>query len=149
MEYMIGAGAILETGESAKVTPAMLHARVDAGLARAVGAAAIDFEGSSPEGLRRLLVLVPGWNASRFRGAVTDALVEQGTCSLADVLQKLAQAAGVAEVHLFSHWLPDEPTCRSLAECGIGLVSYPLETIRTAAVVAGQRHIRWKASRAA
>lgn len=149
MEYMIGAGAILETGEAAKVTPAMLHARVDAALSRSVGAAAIDFEGSSADALRRLLVLVPGWNARRFRSSVTDALIEKGTCSLADVLAKLAAAAGVAEVHLFSHWLPDEDTCASLAQRGIGLVTYPLEAIRSAAVVAGQRHTRWKASRAA
>jgi hypothetical protein len=149
MEYMIGAGAILETGQAAKVTPAMLHARVDPALARSVRAAAVDFEGSSAEALRRLLVLVPGWNAGQFRSAVTDPLIEQGTCSLADVLAKLAGAAQVAEVHLFSHWLADDATCRTLAERGITLIAYPLEAIQSAAVVAGQRHRRWKASRAA
>lgn len=149
MEYMIGAGAILETGASAKVTPAMLHARVDPALSRSVQAAAIDFEGSSPETLRRLLVLVPGWNARRFRLEVTGRLIEQGTCSLADVLASLASAAGVREVHLFSHWLPDDATCRDLSDRGIGLITYPLEAIRTAAVVAGQRHTRWKATHAA
>ena len=149
MEYMIGAGAILETGEAAKVTPAMLHARVDPALARSVRAAAIDFEGSSSESLRRLLVLVSGWNAGEFRSAVSDRLIERGTCSLADVLSTVADAAGVREVHLFSHWLPDEATHRALTERGIGVVAYPLEAIESAAVVAGQRHTRWKAVRAA
>lgn len=149
MEYMIGAGAILETGESAKVTPATLHARVDPALARLVRAAAVDFEGSSPENLRRLLVLVPGWNASKFRSNVTAGLIERGTCSLGDVLIQVAAAAGTAEVHLFSHWLPDDATCRAVAARGIALTAYPLEAIQTAAVVAGQRHIRWKATRAA
>jgi hypothetical protein len=149
MEYMIGAGAVLETGAAAKATPAMVHARVDAALSRSVGAAAIDFEGSSADSMRRLLVLVPGWNARRFRMSVTDRLVERGTCSLADVLATVAGAAGVSEVHLFSHWLPDDRTCRTLAKRGIGLTAYPLEAIHTAAVVAGQRHTRWKASPAA
>jgi hypothetical protein len=149
MEYMIGAGAILESGEAAKVTPAMLHARVDPALAKSVRAAAVDFEGSSPESLRRLLVLVAGWNAGQFRSAVSDKLIERGTCSLADVLLMVAEAAKAPEVHLFAHWLPDDATYQALAERGIGLVAYPLEAIESAAVVAGQRHTRWKAVRAA
>ncbi len=149
MEYMIGAGAILETGESAKVTPAMLHARVDPALAQSVRAAAVDFEGSSPASLRRLLVLVSGWNAGQFRSGVGDKLIERGTCSLADVLSTVALAADAPEVHLFAHWLPDEATCKVLSARGIGLIAYPLEAIESAAVVAGQRHTRWKAVRAA
>jgi hypothetical protein len=149
MEYMIGAGAILETGEAAKVTAAMLHARVDPMLARSVKAAAVDFDGNSPEALRRLLVLVPGWNAGRFRSRVSQPLIERGTCSLADVLSMLAGAAEAAEVHLFAHWLPDDMTYQALAQRGIELVVHPLEAIESAAVVAGQRHTRWKAARAA
>ena len=149
MEYMIGAGAILETGEAAKVTPAMLHARVDPALARSVRAAAIDFEGSSSESLRRLLVLVPGWNAGQFRSAVSDRLIERGACSLGDVLSLVAQAAQTAEFHLFAHWLPDDATIRKLADLGIALIAHPLEAIESAALVAGQRHTRWKAVRAA
>ncbi len=149
MEYMIGAGAILETGEFAKVTAAMLHARVDAMLARSVKAAAVDFDGNSPGALRRLLVLVPGWNAGRFRSCVTNPLIERGACSLADVLSMLAGAAQAPEIHLFAHWLPDDATCAALSGRGIGLVVHPLETIASAAVVAGQRHTRWKAARAA
>jgi hypothetical protein len=149
MEYMIGAGAILETGDAAKVTTATLHARVDPMLARSVKAAAVDFDGNSPDALRRLLVLVPGWNAGRFRSQVTHPLIERGTCSLADVLCMLAGAAQTMEVHLFAHWLPDDATCKALAERGLGLVVHPLEAIESAAVVAGQRHTRWKAVRAA
>jgi hypothetical protein len=149
MEYMIGAGAILETGNAAKVTAAMLHARVDPMLARSVSAAAVDFDGTSHDALRRLLVLVPGWNASRFRSRVTDPLIERGTCSLADVLSTLAGAAQSAEVHLFAHWLPDEATYATLKGRGIGLIVHPLEAIESAALVAGQRHTRWKAARAA
>ena len=149
MEYMIGAGAILETGDAAKVTAAMLHARVDVMLARSVKAAAVDFDGNSPEALRRLLVIVPGWDAGRFRSHVTDALIERGACSLADVLSMLAAAAQTPEIHLFAHWLPDDATYAALTKLGIGLVVHPLEAIESAAVVAGQRHTRWKASRAA
>ncbi len=149
MEYMIGAGAILETGEAAKVTAAMLHARVDPMLARSVKAAAVDFDGNSPDALRRLLVLIPGWNARLFRSRVTDPLIERGTCSLADVLSMLAAAAQTPEIHLFAHWLPDDATCGALARRGIGLVVHPLEAIESAAVIAGQRHTRWKAARAA
>jgi len=149
MEYMIGAGAMLESGEAAKVTPAMLHARVDPALALTVRAAAVDFEGSSPESLRRLLVLVSGWNAGQFGSAVTEKLVERGTCSLSDVLSLVAQAAQATEFHLFAHWLPDDATYRKLAELSIELIAHPLETIESAALVAGQRHILWKAPRAA
>ncbi len=149
MEYMIGAGVILESGEAAKITPAMLHARVEPALAQSVRAAAVDFEGSSPESLRRLLVLIPGWNAGQFRSAVTKKLVERGTCSLGDVLSMVAQAAQAGELHLFAHWLPDGATCQALAERGIDLVAHPLEAIDSAALVAGQRHTRWKAVRAA
>lgn len=149
MEYMIGAGAMLETGEAAKVTPAMLHARVDSALAQTVRAAAVDFEGSSPESLRRLMVLVPGWNASQFRTSVTRKLIERGACSLGDVLSLVAQAAQASEFHLFAHWLPDDGTYRKLADLGIELIAHPLEAIESAALVAGQRHTRWKAVRAA
>lgn len=146
---MIGAGAILESGESAKVTAAMLHARVDPMLARSVTAAAVDFDGNTADALRRLLVLVPGWNAGKFRSLVTQPLIERGTCSLADVLVTLAAAAQTRQVHLFAHWLPEAGTYAALAGGGIELVVHPLEAIESAALVAGQRHTRWKAARAA
>jgi len=149
MEYMIGAGAILETGDSAKVTAAMLHARVDPMLARSVTAAAVDFDGNAAGALRRLLVMVPGWNAGKLRSLVTQPLIERGTCSLADVLATLAESAQTRQVHLFAHWIPDDVTYAALSGHGIELVVHPLEAIESAALVAGQRHTRWKAARAA
>lgn len=146
MDYIIGAGAILETGENGSITPATLHAHVDEALAARVKAAAIDFEGASPTALRRLLLIAPGWNAAAFRSGVTDRLRSRQTCTLADVLAALAQAAGTAEVHMFSHWLPDGQTCAELCEHGIDVIAHPLETIDAASVVAGQRNHRWRAA---
>jgi hypothetical protein len=64
---------------------------------------------------------------------------------LADVLRELAREAATNEVHLFAHWLADEPTCAALAADGITLVAHPLESIHAAALVAGQRYRRWAA----
>lgn len=144
MEYIIGAGAILETGEGGAITPATLHAQVDPALVPRVAVAAVDFEGTSAERMRRLLVIAQGWNGTRFR-AVSDKLREQRTCTLADVLRTLAQEAGAGEVHLFAHWLADEQTCETLGRAGLALVSHPLESIQAASVVAGQRLRRWAA----
>ncbi|HEV2262718.1 MAG TPA: hypothetical protein VGR69_10570 [Candidatus Rubrimentiphilum sp.] len=148
-QYLIGSGAILESGETARLTPAALHARVDPALAECVGAAAIDFEGQSLESLRRLVVIVAGWNGQRFRSEVSDTLLRRGSCSLGDVLQTLAQAVRASQVHLFSRWLPDDATYAQLQAHGVEIVAHPLEAIESAAVVAGQRHTRWTAVRAA
>jgi hypothetical protein len=145
MDYIIGAGAILETGEAGAITPATLHADVDQALAQAVRVAAIDFEGTSVEAMQRLLILAQGWNATQFRCAVSDKLRQKRTCSLADVLGTLAAEAQSDEVHVFAHWLPDESTCSGLAARGIRLVSHPLESIRAASLVAGQRLRRFAA----
>lgn len=149
MEYLIGAGAVLESGERASLTPATVHARVEPALAEIVQAAAVDFEGASLEALTRLVVLVAGWNAAEFRTAVTRRLLDRGVCSLADVLATVAEAAHSPQVHFFAHWLPDDATYAALAERGIELVAHPLEAIDSAALVAGQRHLRWKAVTAA
>ncbi|MFN2449453.1 MAG: hypothetical protein ABR508_06650, partial [Candidatus Baltobacteraceae bacterium] len=77
-----------------------------------------------------------------FRESVEAPLRAQGDCSLADVLTTLAAAAGCAEVHVFSHWLPDEATCAQVRTAGVALVAHPLETIREASVVSGQRRRR-------
>lgn len=146
MDYIIGAGAILESGENGSITPATLHAHVDQTLAARAKAVAIDFEGASPASLRRLLVVAQGFNSAAFRTGVTDRLREQRTCVLADVLGTLAHAAGTREVHLFSHWLPDVQTCTQLAQQGIEVIAHPLETIDAASVVAGQRNRRWRAA---
>ncbi len=146
MDYIIGAGAILESGERGSITPANLHAHVDSALAQAVRVAAVDFEGGSPDSLRRLLLVAKGWNAAAFRAGVSDKLREQRVCTLGDVLTTLARAAGASEVHLFAHWLPDEATCAQLSAAGVGIVTHPLESIQAASVVAGQRRRRWMAA---
>ena len=146
MDYIIGAGAILESGEAGSITPATLHAHVDAALAQRVLVAAVDFDSASAHSLKRLLILAQGWNAGRFRTEVTDKLRAKRECSLADVLCTLAQAGGAAEVHLFAHWLPDEATCAALAEHGIDLVVHPLESIEAASLVAAQRRQYWRAA---
>jgi hypothetical protein len=139
MDYIIGAGAILETGEGGTITPATLHANVDPALAQRARVLAVDFEGTSPHAMQRLLILAQGWNAAQFRTAVSDRLRQQRTCTLADVLGTLATEAQADEVHLFSHWFPDEETCAALTERGVRIVSHPVESIQAASLVAGQR----------
>jgi hypothetical protein len=145
MDYIIGAGAILETGESGTITPATLHANVDAALAQRVRAAAIDFEGTSVQAMQRLLIVAKGWNGAQFRAAVSDNLRARRECTLADVLTALAAQTQADEVHVFAHWLPDEGTCETLAARGIAVISHPLESISAASLVAGQRLRRWAA----
>ncbi len=145
MDYIIGAGAILETGESGTITPAALHANVDGALAQRVRAAAVDFEGTSADAMRRLLIVAQGWNGARFRAEVSEKLREQRECTLADVLATLASRTQADEVHVFAHWFPDEATCAALSRQGITVVSHPLESIRAASLVADQRLRRWAA----
>ena len=145
MDYIIGAGAILETGESGTITPATLHANVDPALAQRVRVAAVDFEGTAVDAMQRLLIVAEGWNAAQFRTAVSDRLRERRECTLADVLGTLAVQAQAAEVHVFAHWLPDESTCAVLARQGISIISHPLESITAASLVSGQRLRRWAA----
>lgn len=146
MDYIIGAGAILESGESGSITPATLHAHVDGALAQRVQVAAVDFDSASAHSLKRLLIIGQGWNAARFRSNVTDKLRARRECTLADVLRTLAEAAGASEVHLFAHWLPDEATCAALAQSGISLLVHPLESIEAASLVSAQRRQYWKAA---
>jgi hypothetical protein len=142
MDYIIGAGAILESEPGGGITPAALHAQVDPVLAQRVAAAVVDFEGTSPVLPMRLLAVVPGMNAGEFREAVTAPLRQHDACSLADVLRILAHGAGSAEVHFFAHWLPDDETLDALAAQGIAVVGHPLESIQAASIVAGQRFRR-------
>jgi hypothetical protein len=146
MDYIIGAGAILESGENGTITPANLHAHVDAALAQSVKALAIDFESSTLNELSRLLIVAPGWNAATFRQRISEQLPHQQTCTLGDVLCLLGQSIGTIEVHVFAHWLPDDTTCAQLKAAGITIVCHPLESIAAAAVVSGQRARRWKAA---
>ncbi|HET9097485.1 MAG TPA: hypothetical protein VFN37_12540 [Candidatus Baltobacteraceae bacterium] len=149
MDYIIGAGAILETGESGSITSATLHAQVDPALAQRVCVAAVDFEGTSLETMRRLLVIGQGWNGARFRSCVSDKLRARHECTLADVLRTLGEQAPSGEVHLFAHWFADDETCEALSRAGLTLVSHPLESIRAACLVSGQRCRRWGAVPAA
>ena len=146
MDYIIGAGAILESGEDATITPATLHARVDPVVAHRVRVLAIDLEGTSESAIARLLVFAAGWDSARFRAGVTDPLRGKGDCNLADVLEVLASASGAPEVHIFAHWLPSEETCRDLRARGVEVIAHPLETIEAASLVSGQRHRRWHAA---
>jgi hypothetical protein len=143
MEYLIGAGAFLETRGS--ITPAVLHANVDEALAAGVQAAVVDFEATKPEAMSRILVVAKGWNAARFRAAVTGELLARPECTLAEVLRVLARAAGTARIHLFAHYFPDEETVRTLREAGIEVLAHPLESIAAASVISGQRVTRYAA----
>jgi hypothetical protein len=143
-EYLIGAGAILAAGSGGLITPATLHAQTEPELAPRVGAALVDFEAARVTELSRLLVLAAGWSWPRFRVAVVDRLLERRDCSLADVVAALAEATGVSEVHLFAHWQPDDETTAALQERGICVVAHPIEAIRQAALVCGQRLERWR-----
>jgi hypothetical protein len=145
MDYIIGAGALLETGNGGSITPAALHAQVDPALAERVRAAAIDFESASLSTLRRLMVVGRGWDPATVRSSISEPLRKRGICSLADVLRVLARAAGAPEVHLFAHWLPDDETCAALREEGIAIVAHPLESIAAASLVASQRREQWPA----
>jgi hypothetical protein len=145
MDYIIGAGAILETGESGTITPATLHANVDAALAQRVRVAAIDFEGTTVERMQRLLIVAQGWNGAQFRTAVSEKLRARRECTLADVLMTLSAQAQAGEAHVFAHWLPDEATCETLAAQGIAVIAHPLESISAASLVTGQRLRRWAA----
>jgi hypothetical protein len=139
-DYMIGSGAILTAGPRATVTPATLHAQTDPLLAGVVRAAAIDYEGRRQSDLARLLLVAIGWNARRFAQGVVAPLITAGESSLADVLGTLGRAAGERVVHLFADWLPDSDLVEALNKQGVELVAHPLETIRRAALISGQRH---------
>lgn len=141
MDYIIGSGAILESGERGGITPAALHANVAVPCA-GIRAAAIDFEGTNAARVRKLLVVAQGAGTAQARAGIERPLRARGDCSLADVLCTLAQAASSDEVHLFAHWLPDEETCADLAARGVGIVVHPLEAIQAASVVSGQRYRR-------
>lgn len=148
-DYLIGSGAILTAGAAASITPATLHARVAAAIAGATRCAAIDLEGTQPGELARLLVVVQGWDGATFAREVTPRLIERATCSLAQVLAILAEAARAPEVQFFAHYLPDEATEAELNGYGVGLVTNPLAAIESAALISEQRYTRWNGVRAA
>ena len=148
-DYIIGAGALLTSGDNATITPAALHAQVDGGVASCARAIAVDFEGPRAGPLRRVLVMAAGWSGVQFQRDVTARLLEQGTCSFADVLSTLGRALGVREVHVFARWSPDDVMRAHVERSGCRIVAHPIEAIERAALISDQRFTRWPAACAA
>jgi hypothetical protein len=144
--YLIGAGAVLKAGPAASIAPAALHAQTDRCLAERVGAALIDFESTDISELSRVLIVAAGWSGPRFRSEVVQALLERRDCTLAEVIAILAETTGVREVHLFAHWRLDEAATADLDRLGVRVVAHPLGAIDQAALVSGQRLVRWPAA---
>lgn len=144
--YLIGAGAVLKAGPTASIAPAALHAQADPCLISEIGAALLDFESTDVSELSRVLIVAAGWSAPRFAAEVVRPLLERRECTLADVIAMLAEATGLREVHLFAHWRLEEVTLAELRERGVRVVAHPLEAIDQAALVSGQRLVRWPAA---
>ncbi len=144
--YLIGAGAVLKAGPEASITPAALHAQTEPSLAREVGAALVDFESAGPNDLSRILILATGWSGPRFQAEVVGPLLARRECRLADVIAILARATGLDRVHLFAHWRLDAAANAELEKQGVSVVAHPLEAIDRAALVCGQRLVRWPAA---
>jgi len=144
-EYFIGAGAVLSAGPAASIAGATLHAQTDPRLAGRIQAAVIDFESARAGDLSRIVIAAAGWTGPRFEAEVAAPLLARKECTLADVFEQLSRATGAAEIHLFARWLPDGDLARRLRSCAVSLVVHPLETIEQAALVSGQRLVRWKA----
>jgi hypothetical protein len=144
-EYLIGAGAVLAAGPESSLTRASLHAQTDPHVAANIGAAVIDFEASDPEELSRIVIVAAGWSGSRFEAEIVRPLLARRECTAAEVMIELAQATGSSVVHLFARWLPDAVMGAVLAKAGVELVCHPVESIRQAALISGQRFSRWPA----
>jgi hypothetical protein len=144
--YLIGAGAVLKAGSPASIAPAALHAQTDRGLAPRVGAALIDFESADLRELSRVLIVAAGWSGPRFQAEVVQALLARRECTLAEVIGILAETTGVGEVHLFARWRLDGETIAELERRNVRVVAHPLEAIDQAALVSGQRLVRWPAA---
>jgi hypothetical protein len=142
-DYVIGSGAVLSAGPNAAITGVCLHAQTDASIASRIRAAVVDFEASRLSELSRVVVVGSGWNASRVRSDLVAPLLERRACTLADVAETLARAAATEEVHFFARWMPDEFLVSALQRGGIVAVAHPLEAIRQAALVCGQKYSRW------
>lgn len=142
-DYVIGAGAVLTTGDAGTITGATLHAQTDPAIAAQVRAAIVDFESSDLASLSKIVILATGWNARRFESSVVSRLVSRESHSLADVISILADAAGTRELHLFARWYPDDVMSAALRRAQITVVAHPLEAIECAALISGQRCTRW------
>jgi len=142
-DYVIGSGAVLTAGPNGAIAGATLHAQTDATIAAGVRVALVDFESVSSNELSKIVMLATGWNPARVKVELIAPLLARRTCTLADIAVLLARAAQTAEVHLFARWLPDDVLTAALRREGVGLVVYPLESIRQAALICGQNYVRW------
>ncbi len=142
MDEFIGAGAILEAGEKATVTPAALHLAMEHG-AEPIAATALDLDGAASTGPRRLVFALAGWDVGRFEREVMAPLKARGSASLADVLAAVAQAAASEAVDLFAPWTPDDATVRELRQSGVTVRLHHPSAVARGALTAGQRHWRW------
>ncbi|GAC1387705.1 MAG: hypothetical protein NVSMB31_00460 [Vulcanimicrobiaceae bacterium] len=140
--YLIGGGAILESGVRSTITRATLHAQLGENHA-GTRAVLVDFESGSMEGMSRLLALGAGFTAERFETTVTARLLKAGVCGLEDVAAILAREVEVSEVHLFARWEPDGALIAALRARGIALIAHPLEQIERAALIAEHRFMVW------
>jgi hypothetical protein len=145
-DYLIGAGAVLKAGPPASIAPAALHAQTERCLAARVGAALIDFESADLRDLSQVLIVAAGWSGPRFQSEVVQALLARRECTLAEVIAILAEATGVREVHLFAHWRLDGASVAELERGAVRVVAHPLGAIDQAALVSGQRLVRWPAA---
>jgi hypothetical protein len=145
-EYLIGAGAVLAAGPESSLTRAVLHAQTDPHVAANIGAAVIDFEASGLDDLSRIVIVAAGWSGARFEREIVRPLLARRECTAAQVMVELARATGSSAVHLFAHWLPDAAMAAALGAAGVGIVCHPVESIRQAALVSGQRFSRWPAA---
>ena len=145
-EYLIATGALITAGERPCITPAALHAAVEAAVAAAARVAVVDFDGASARVPRRLLLLVRDWGARAFEASVIARLRSKGIGSCPDALAALAEGTKTGELHLFARWLPGEDLCERLAGLGVTIVAHPLEAIHRACLIE-QREREYRAVR--
>lgn len=143
-DYLIGSGAILTAGPRSTIAAATLHVQTDALLAHSVRAAVVDFESGPEACVQRIVAIAAGWSQARFQAAVVPQLLRRGDCTLASVMAVLQEATRASQVHLFARWLPSAEMLAQLSSNGTPLVVLPLESLRQAALISGQRFTRWQ-----
>ncbi|PZR56758.1 MAG: hypothetical protein DLM50_07390 [Candidatus Meridianibacter frigidus] len=147
-EYLIGGGAILEAGARASIRPVTVHAA----LAREgdlPAVALLDFEASSLEQVRRLVLVGANETAASFDRRVSANLMAAGVCELADVVRIVAVGLAEAEVHLFARWAPPAALIDELRGYGIRLVAHNLADLGRVALIAERRFHVWTGCSAA
>ncbi len=140
--YFIGSGAILETGETAKIIGATLHAQLDGDHEPEV--VLVDFDGASLEEVRQLLTVVSGYSVASFDGAVASRLIAQGECGFDDLVRIIAESTGAPEIHLYAHWEPPAEIMARIEAAGVTLHRHPLEDVSRAALIARHRYQAWR-----